>query len=153
MLATSAIAGVKQPARKDAFHGTVASATGRFAGKHGHARIGFFPGSGTGSTRSLVITLTPRACREAKGCVRLHGTLHGSITRVPTIPDIGAQFKVTAHGTVRPLGRVTASGTAHGVGNALAGRETTQLTLTSGGGGGTVTVDGMSAQVPTFSSP
>jgi hypothetical protein len=149
--AATAIAGVATPTGENSFHGRITSATGRLAGHHGRVRIGFFPTASNTDTRSLRIAIRPRTCSVAKGCVRLRGTLNGSITRVQSIPDTGSQFTITAHGTVRPLGQVTASGTAHGTGNARFGYESVRLTLT--GGGGAVTVTGTSGRVPGFSSP
>jgi hypothetical protein len=150
-LAAAAIGAVGKPTRNDSFQTRIASATGRLSGHHGHVRIGLFPVASNSATRSLTMTLNPRVCRKTKDCVRLRGTLNGSITRMPSIPDTGSAFTITAHGTVRPLGRVTASGTAHGMGNARFGHETIRLTLT--GSGSTVTISGTSAQVPSFSSP
>ncbi|HEY2770895.1 MAG TPA: hypothetical protein VGI87_10015 [Solirubrobacteraceae bacterium] len=147
----TATAGAAQPTAENAFHGNVTAARGRLAGRHGRAGIGFFPTDSNSATRPLLITLRPRACRQAKGCVRLRGTLNGSITQVQSLPDTGSAFTISAHGTIHPLGRVTVSGTAHGVGNAIWGYESTRLTLT--GGGGSVTISGTSGRVPAFSSP
>ena len=152
-LTATAIAGVAKPTRQDSFHGRITSATGRLAGRHGRALIGFFPVASNTRTRSLLITVRPRSCTEARGCARLRGTLNGSITQVQSIPDTGSAFTITAHGTVRPLGHVTASGTAHGMGNARFGHETVRLTLTGRAGDGTVTVTGTSGRVSSFSSP
>jgi hypothetical protein len=150
-LAATGIAGAAKPTRNDSFSAQIASATGRLADHHGRVRVGLFPVASNSDTRSVTIALTPRACRKTSGCARLRGTLHGSITRMPSLPDVGSQFTITGHGTVRPLGRVTASGTAHGVGFVAFGHETIRLTLT--GGGGAVTVSGTSGRAPAFSSP
>jgi hypothetical protein len=150
---TAALAGAAKPTRDDSFRARISAATGRLTGRHGRVQIGFFPVASNTRTRSLLITVTPRPCREAHGCARLRGTLNGSITQVQSIPDTGSAFTITAHGTVRPLGHVTVSGTAHGMGNARFGHETVRLTLTRGDGGGAVTVTGTSGRVPGFSSP
>jgi hypothetical protein len=66
-------------------------------------------------------------------------------------PDAGAGFAVSGSGTIRPLGRVHVSGSAHGTGLIASGHETLRLTLRARSG--EVVVSAQSGLVPGFTSP
>jgi len=68
------------------------------------------------------------------------------------IPDAGVKLRLTATGAVKPLGRVSVTGTVHGTGFIARGHEFLQLTLTSLHKG-VVTVDAHSGLVAGFTTP
>jgi hypothetical protein len=138
-------------APRDAFTGTVAGGNGRYTRPNGRLEIALAP-TGSAATRPLRITLTGTRCGARARCLRLTGTVHGTIARrLGGIPDVGQSFTIAASGTISPLGRVSISGTAHGTGNIMYGHESMTLKLSDAKG--SVTVSAASGRVPGFTSP
>jgi hypothetical protein len=118
------------------FAGTITSATGRYAGDHGHVVIQDGP---MASHRSGRLLISGRACHRARHCVALSGMPPGSLTlRGHTIPDAGFTYTVRAAGRVRPLGDVSISGLLQIPGFFACRHQT--ITLTLAAAHGTVTV-------------
>jgi hypothetical protein len=136
---------------KDSFHGRVTGATGAFKGDRGEVAIDLAIRTSNTATRQLTITVRGGRCGSAPRCVQLTGKVTGTITQVPTNPDVGRSFKIDASGTVRPLGLVASSGSAHGTGFIVRAHETLHLTLTTPRG--QIVIDARSATVPGFTSP
>jgi hypothetical protein len=104
------------------------------------------------TTRRLVLTFTGRPCGKMPHCLRLAGTLTGTLTaRAQQIPDIGTTYAISASGKLGRLGTVAATGTVQGTGFIRSGNEGLQLTLTARRG--TLKISGSSALVPGFTSP
>jgi hypothetical protein len=143
-------AAVARVPAKDHFAGKVVGTHGRLAGYRGSAIIDLDPQRGT-TTRRLTITITGRSCGGVKRCLRLAGTLTGTITNQKAPPDRGQPFLIRAGGGVAPLGTVSASGTGQGTGFVRNGRESLRLTLA--GRGGSVSVSVQSDRVPALTSP
>jgi hypothetical protein len=136
---------------KDSFTGSVRSASGKYSGATGRVHLYLRP-RGHGVRRSLTLTLAPSSCRAGAKCLRLSGTLTGTLAPGPGhLPDTGDGYLVTATGTVRPLGMVTARGGVQGTGFIRRGQETLNLTLS--GPSVSVTIEGLSAAVNGFTSP
>jgi hypothetical protein len=134
----------------DALSGRVTSTRGHWRHDHGRLAVRLAP-SGSGATRHLAVRITGSRCGTQAACLKLTGTLSGTITARASNPDVGRTFAIKAHGTVAPLGHVSATGTAHGTGFVAHGRVTASLTLTDSRGAVTVSVS--SAPVPGFTSP
>jgi hypothetical protein len=92
-----------------------------------------------------------RSCGGHKRCLRLAGTLSGTINNQPARPDRGQTFAIRASGAVAPLGTVSASGSGQGTGFIRNARESLRLTLLVRGG--TVSITAESGRVPGFTSP
>jgi hypothetical protein len=67
------------------------------------------------------------------------------------VPDTGTSFTIMASGKLKPLGPVSATGTAQGTGFIARGYASMQLTLTAGNG--TVTYQAQAGPVGGFTSP
>jgi hypothetical protein len=136
---------------KDSFVGSVTAATGRFSGDHGGVRLVLAPGRGQ-SGRRLTVTFSGGSCGSAGHCIQLSGRLTGVLTRGPiVVPDVGSSLTVRASGAIRPLGKVSATGSVHGTGFIARGHETLRLKLT--GSGATITISADSGLVPGGTSP
>lgn len=145
--------GAAQPSAstKDTFSARITAATGRFAGDHGSMTIYVSAPPSTTGTRQLTLIFAGRRCGTAKHCLDLTGRATGSLTQQRSLPDVGRMFRVSANGSVKPLGRTTLSGTIDGVGLISKGHEQLRLTLTTSRG--RITLTGSSPTVPGFSSP
>lgn len=146
----SASAANHPPPANDLFAGRVAGTSGRLAGYRGSATIALDPRQGT-TTRRLTITVTGRSCAGIPRCLRLTGTLSGTIQRQSAQPDRGQAFAISVRGDVAPLGTVSATGGCDGTGFVRQGRESVRLTLVSRNGRVAVTAE--SGLVPGFTSP
>jgi hypothetical protein len=121
-------------ASRDTFQGSVASASGAYAGEGGRAGISVQV-RGSGVKRPVKLVFHSLPCQGAPQCVQLDGTLTGEITAGPRgVPDTGRSFSVMATGRLTTLGRVTATGTGHGTGFIARGHELLDLTLISRSG-------------------
>ena len=94
---------------------------------------------------SVLLVATPAAA-----AVTVQGTVAGTYSAVPTNPDTGHAYKLTAHGHTS-LGSTTAKGTVHGPGNIASGHCTARLTLATSKGTIVVAVRGQK-QVKAFAS-
>ncbi|HWE08267.1 MAG TPA: hypothetical protein VG325_02865 [Solirubrobacteraceae bacterium] len=135
---------------KDRFTATAAATGGRLGGYRGAATLSLYPRHGA-ATRRLKITVIGGICRAAKRCLRLSGTLSGTIKEQPAKPDRGQTFVIGAAGTLAPLGRVSGSGGGQGTGFVHAGHES--LWLSFAGQGGRVSMTGESGRVPAYTAP
>jgi hypothetical protein len=81
----------------------------------------------------VVAGVLPAAPALARAPVTVQGTVAGSYTSVPTNPDTGHGYRVTAHGHTS-LGATTAKGRVQGPGNVSSGRCTARLTLSTAKG-------------------
>ncbi len=148
----STSAATPPPARGDAFKGTITAATGRLAGDRGHVAIVLAHAPvGSNASTSLTLSIRGTSCAGHPSCLRLTGSLRGRMTLVHSLPDVGHRFEITARGTVKPLGHVTASGTAAGTGFIRSGH--TGLNLTLRNATGTVTIEVQSGPVPGRTDP
>jgi hypothetical protein len=110
------------------FSGAITSATGRYAGAHGHVAI---RDAALVAQRSGPLSIIGRACHGARHCLALSGRPSGSLTlKGHPIPDAGYTFTVRGAGRVAPLGQVTISGLLQVPGFVACGRQTMTLTLT-----------------------
>ena len=134
----------------DSLSGRVTSARGHWSRDHGRLAVHLAP-SGSGATRHLVIRITGSRCASQTACLKLSGTLSGTLIAHAGNPDAGRLYTIKAHGTIAPLGAVSATGRAHGTGFISRGRVTISLTLTDSRGA--VTASASSAPVPGFTSP
>jgi hypothetical protein len=150
------------PTTTTAFSGRIAAATGRYANLRGAVRLVLrSPGTGsqapTASTIAFTLTLTGPACtgqaiKAPRRCASLHGTLSGTARALrQTVPDVGRQFTLAGHGSVAPLGKVTAGGTTSSLGFIARGR--IPLTLKLSNHAGRVTVQAQGPLVNGFTSP
>jgi hypothetical protein len=135
---------------RDSFHGRITSATGRLREDRDGVQLALLRTTG-GDPKAVTITLVGRRCHHRRHCSRVAGTLRGTMVSRPSRPDIGEQFALSLKGNVRPLGHVTARGTAHGTGFITYGYESLDLTLADASA--SVTIDAQSARVPGFTSP
>ncbi len=150
MLAASALA-ASVPAR-DAFSGTISAANGVYRGDGGRLSIAISVPAPGPVVRHATFSLNGARCRSGGRCMRLLGTLHGTITVAgPSNPDAGKRYTIAAAGSVRQLGHVRVTGSASGIGFIAQGRESLMLTLH--GSSGSVTVSAQSGLVRGFSSP
>jgi hypothetical protein len=148
--AAAAHAGPVTSRPADSLTGHVSATRGQWRHHQGRLSIRLAP-SGTGSTRHLTLHIAGVRCGAQKMCLRLRGTLHGTLTALLGNPDTGRTFSVKARGTLAPLGQVKASGTVTGTGSVIRSRVTLRLTFTTGRG--SVSVRASSAPVPSFTSP
>jgi hypothetical protein len=148
---TAALAAGSRVPAKDSFGGSIASASGAFKKDQGHLWIAVSAGQSSTNDRPVTLTLKGRRCRRAVRCVKLIGTLAGTLTGMASIPDGGRSFLLSATGRVKPLGRVSATGQVHGTGFILRGHETMTLRLSNSHGA--VQVQAESPAVPGFTSP
>jgi hypothetical protein len=139
------------PAR-DRFTGTLSGGTGSLAGADDvlEARLQA-PAAGANGTRRLTLWILSTGCRAGTPCAHLGGSLRGQLTPVRALPDIGRRYRLTAAGSLHPIGAVTATGTAAGTGNIMSGFESLQLALS--GRHGSARLTARSARVPSFTSP
>jgi hypothetical protein len=137
------------PAR-DRFTGTLSGGTGSLAGA-GDVLEARLQAPAANGTRRLTLWILGTGCREGSSCAHLSGSLRGQLTPVRALPDIGRRYKVTATGSLHPVGAVTATGTVAGTGNINSGFESLQLTLR--GARGSARLTARSARVPAFTSP
>ena len=105
----------------------------------------------TNGTRRLTLWIISTGCRAGSSCAHLSGTLRGELTPVRTLPDIGRRYKISATGSLHPVGSITASGTVAGTGNIMSGFESLQVTLR--GPRGSARLSARSTRVPAFTSP
>lgn len=138
-----------QAPAKDTFKGSITRATGSLSSFRGQVKIQLMI-SGTGTKRQVTVVIDGLKCATAS-CVRLSGSVSGTITALPANPDIGRSFRLQGGGTVSPLGRVSATGGVQGIGFIKQGHESIQLTLK--GKQGQLTVSGLSPLVPGFTAP
>jgi hypothetical protein len=137
--------------RRDSFSGHITAATGSYAGDSGRLRIVLRPGRRTGTTRHLTVSLAGAPCRQAPHCVRLSGKLRGTLTELPSNPDVGKRFAIDADGKVKPAGQVAARGRVNGTGFIAYARETLRLSLRAGSS--EITIGASSKRVRGFTSP
>jgi hypothetical protein len=135
---------------RDSFRGQVTSATGKLKEDRDRVQIELLRTTG-GDSRAVTITLAGPRCHHRRHCSRVAGTLRGTMIPRASRPDAGEQFALCLKGNVRPLGHVTARGTAHGTGFITYGYESLHLTLTDASA--RVTIDAQSGRVPGFTSP
>lgn len=148
---TAVATGASSPPARDTFTGQVTASAGRYASVRDRLTVYLLPQS-TGSRRRIIVQIVGRGCSAATiHCVRLHGTLTGTMTAQKTVPDLPTRFALIARGRVRPLGRVSATGVVQGIGFVISGRET--LTLTLRNAHGRVALAGHSAVLRGFTSP
>jgi hypothetical protein len=136
---------------KDTFKGAIARATGSFKKDHGAVLILVSVVNSSSGTRRLQLTVRGAACGTQTDCLRLNGTLAGTITAQPTVPDVGRRYKVVANGRLTPVGRVAATGLITTPGFIRQGRE--HLTLTLGTSRGQIQIDALSPPVAGQTSP
>lgn len=141
---------VPHVAAKDRFAGRAAGAGTGLTGYRGTATIYLDPRQGP-TTRRLTITVVGRICGGAQRCLRLTGTLRGTITDQPARADRGQDFLISATGTVAPLGKASMSGGGLGTGFVRGGRESLRLGIA--GHGRRVSITAESGPVPAFTSP
>jgi len=137
---------------KDTFHGRIVKATGGLSGDRDEVTILLHVAQSTDAARHLDLVLVGAACGTASHCLRLTGTLTGTISAHPaTMPDVGRRYDLSVSGQSGTLGRVTGSGTVSGVGYIRQGHE--GLTLTLRAKRGSLTINAVSPTVPGFTSP
>lgn len=139
------------PAR-DTFSGQITKATGTFKGDRGRLTILLHVAQSTDAARKLQAAVVGASCGTAKHCLRLSGTLTGTISARPsTIPDAGRRWDLKLSGRLNPLGTVSSSGLVAGVGFIRHGHE--GLTLTLRTNRGSITLGAVSPLVPGFTGP
>jgi hypothetical protein len=134
----------------DRFTGPLSAGTGSLAGA-GDVLEARLQAPGTNGTRRLTLWILSTGCRAGASCVHLSGSLRGQLTPIQALPDIGRRYKITATGSLHPVGAVTATGTVAGTGNINSGFESLLLTLS--GPHGSARLSARSARVPAFTSP
>ncbi len=138
-------------AARDSFRGSVASASGAYAGEGGRVELSLQV-RGSGVSRPITLVFRSLPCRGAPQCVQLDGALTGHLVALPGgPPDTGRGFTITAAGRLTTLGHVTAAGIGHGTGFIARGHELLDLALTSHSG--RITLRTLSGTVRGFSSP
>lgn len=137
------------PAR-DRFTGTLSGGTGSLAGA-GDVLEARLQAPGATGIRRLTLWILSTGCRAGTPCAHLSGSLRGQLTPVRALPDIGRHYRITATGSLHPVGAVTATGTVAGIGNIMSGFESLQLALR--GRRGSARLSARSASVPSFTSP
>jgi hypothetical protein len=138
------------------FTGRIASATGGYAKLRGSVRlvVRSHPAStGTAFTLTLSAPSCPtRPVRPGTRCVALSGHVAGVATARPRRPaDVGTTVALAGNGSVGPLGRVSAAGTATGPGFIARGRPGLTLSLRTSAGRLTIVAQG--PLVPGFTPP
>lgn len=141
---------------QDSFTGRITFATGKFTGARGQVTILLKTDRFCGlcrvpSRRQLKVVLDGRRCGTVRRCIRLTGTMTGTLLAQPTISDVGVPFAIVAHGMIRPLGHVSATGSVHGAGFIRYAYQPLHLTLSAPGG--RLAIDAKSGRVPGFTSP
>ena len=137
---------------KDTFAGQITSATGKFAGDNGRITALLHVAQSTDAVRKLQITMSGAPCGAAKHCLRLSGSLSGTIAARPsTIPDVGKHYQLSLTGSLAALNHVTVGGTVAGTGFIRNGHEA--LTLDIKAPSGKVVIEAVSPKVPGFTSP
>ncbi len=132
--------------RKDHFTGHVTSATGAYRSEHGRMILNVH------LTRSgITVRVAPLACHRAEHCLRLAGTLRGTVKWLRTIPDTAPEARLKLRGNLDPLGTVTARGTVWGTGFIRFAHEGLVLTLSNKHG--RVGLVAQIALVPGFTIP
>lgn len=149
------------PAKTVHFSGAIVSGSGHDANLRGIVRLVLGSSASTGSnaasTIAFTLSLSGPSCKTQvikapHRCVSLHGTLRGSArAEGVSVPDIGRQFTLGAHGSVAPLGKVTAAGSTSSLGFIARGRFPLSLRLSSPAG--RITTNAMGPLVKGFSSP
>jgi hypothetical protein len=151
-IAISSAASAQRTPAKDSFTGQISKASGRWAADDGQLGIDLATPSSGLITRKLMLTFHGRRCGTSRHCVKLTGTVRGTLTAVfGGNPDAGRGFSVHASGTLKPLGHVSASGTVHGTGFIAHGR--IEMTLALRTSTGKLTVTAQSGLVNGFTSP
>ncbi len=141
----------KVPAQ-DLFTGRITSATHAFKLDRGTLMIEVHTSQPSKTRRPLTLTLHGRRCRNIPHCVRVTGTLTGTLAANATqIADAGSAYTINATGRIKPFGRVSATGTINGTGFIRVGQETLQLSLRARHG--SVRIGALSGSVPGFTSP
>jgi hypothetical protein len=150
--ATTAAAGVAAPRvpARDRFTGSLRGGTGSLAGARDALEVRLQPAGRTGARR-LTLWILSTGCRASDGCIHLSGSLRGHLTQVRTLPDVGRRYTISASGSLRPVGAITAAGTVAGTGNINFGFESLRLTMT--GRRGSARLYARSSRVPAFTSP
>jgi hypothetical protein len=120
-------------AQRLSFSGWIGSATGSFAHDKGHLGIVITMRSGVG-TVPVRIHLSPRPCPATGRCVRLSGTLLGTITMPRPVPDAGQDHRFRASGAIKPLGSVVVRGDWQTPGFIRNAHEQLRLTLSTAHG-------------------
>lgn len=150
-------------AKSTPFSGRIISGTGRYANLRGTVSLVLLASTkapvatSSGTTYLFTLTLSGPSCAShpvaaPHRCAALSGRLTGSATSGPRrVPDVGTTYALTAGGAVKPLGRVSATGTTQGLGFIARGRIPLRLRLRNAAGGVTITAQG--PLVPGFSSP
>jgi hypothetical protein len=135
----------------NSFRGSVASASGAYAGEGGRVEV-TLQARGSGVSRPITLVFRSLPCRGAPQCVQLDGALTGHIVARPGgPPDTGRSFTITAAGRLTTLGHVSAAGIEHGTGFIARGHELLDLALTSRSG--RIALRTLSGSVGGFSSP
>jgi hypothetical protein len=148
--APTATAKIPHVPARDSFTGTLSGGTGSLAGA-GDVLDARLQAPGGNGTRRLTLWILSTNCRAGSRCAHLSGSLRGALTPVRTLPDIGRRYKVTATGSLRPVGAVTGTGIVAGTGNINSGFESLQLALR--GARGSARLTARSTRVPAFTSP
>ena len=147
----AASAGATSVPAKDTFTGSVAGASGALKGDRGAVTVLLHVGSSVTATRPIRLVVRGADCGTRKHCLRLIGTLAGTLRAQPSIPDVGRRFDVAASGRLAPIGRVNATGVITTPGFIRQGREHLMLTLRTSRA--VVTINALSPAVPGQSSP
>jgi hypothetical protein len=133
---------------RDSFRGHVKTATRSLSHDQGAVGIDL---AHLGSNR-IRLTFRGRGCGATNHCLQPSGTLTGTMMQAShRVPDTGTSFAIKASGKLKPLGHVSATGTAQGTGFIARGYTSMQLTLTAGHG--TVTYEAQAGPVGGFTSP
>jgi hypothetical protein len=135
---------------RDRFVGTLHNGTGSMAGARDavEARL---QAPGTTGTRRLTLWIVSTGCPANAACAHFSGSLHGQLTPVRALPDIGRRYAIEARGSLGRVGVITAAGTVGGTGNINSGFESLHLRLT--GQHGSARLSAQSSRVPPFTSP
>lgn len=136
---------------KDIFNGRIVNASARFSQDRGRVTVVLGAAHSAAATRHLRLVLESPACARQRHCLRLSGALSGTITAQTSIPDVGRHYELQAGGRITPLGRVSATGEATGVGFIMHGRERLELSIHAKRG--QLTIRAQSPLVPGFTSP
>jgi hypothetical protein len=152
LAATRVAASATRVAAKDHFTGRITAASGALRGRGGQLSVDLNTPPSTAPHHRLALMFHAAGCANAAHCLKLSGIVHGTLSRESgRIPDAGSSFGVRATGQLRPLGKVSATGTVHGTGFIAQGYEQLQLSVTTPHG--KLTVSARSGVVPGFTSP
>lgn len=136
---------------KDTFTGKIVSGVGKLANDRGGVTILIHAPQSTKAARPIQLAIESPACASKQHCLRLLGSLSGTMSAQRTIPDVGRRYSLQASGRIAPLGHVSASGVLTGVGFIRQGHEGLRLILRTSQG--QLTISAISPQVPGFTSP